>query len=112
MPSPLPLPPFLHAFAEDVLALSSQLGAAQDVQWVSSPRLQVDSDGRRATGTYSDPVPATVTDRARLRVRAAVVGAETTLRGARAAVGDASAALELALAEWSAGVRRVQEQPT
>ncbi|MWV50025.1 hypothetical protein GRS96_12170 [Rathayibacter sp. VKM Ac-2803] len=105
MPSPLPLPNFLRAFAEDVLALSSQLGAAQDVQWVASPRPTVDSDGRRATGTYSDPVPATVSDPSRLRVRAAVVGAETTLREARATVADASAGLELALAEWSAGAR-------
>lgn len=99
--SHLPLPPYVAAFAEDVLTLAARLGAAQEIQFQSAPRTFVDTDGRRALGGHSDPTFATVADERRLAVRDAVRKAEDRLRFARATIAAAEGDLAIAVDAWS-----------
>lgn len=98
----------MSAIAESVKALASSVTPlvesyldAETVQWSAAPRSAARGDTtERAKGVRSDPTPAVALDEKRLRVRAAVIGAERAIEDSTRSLRAADTALRVAVAEW------------
>lgn len=88
----------LGAHGSALVALAGDLKAAHGVQWAVPPRLDARSDVR-STG-ISDPTARTALNEHRLRVRGAIIEAESVLAVSADAFGAASAQLRAAVARW------------
>ena len=88
----------LTAHGAALKALATDLRAACAVQWSEPPHLSVASEVR--SGRIADPTACVALDERRLRVRAAVLGAESRLVVAADEFALASTTLRTAVDEW------------
>lgn len=91
----------VKALAASVTPLVESYLDAETVQWSAAPVSRARADTtERAKGVRSDPTVAVALDPKRLRVRAAVIGADRALEDATRALAAADSALRVAVAEW------------
>ncbi|GEB46977.1 hypothetical protein MTE01_29220 [Microbacterium testaceum] len=92
----------IRSAGASLIRLGENLGHAADVQWLppAAPSKRNDT-AERASGLVSNPTLDTATDERRLKVRAAVIEAETLLERMRGTADDAADRLEAALQGWA-----------
>jgi hypothetical protein len=98
MPTVNPTPAALEAHGAALTALAVDLRAAHTAQWSEPLRCSVASEGR--SGRIADPTARVALDERRLRVRAAIYGADSRLAIAADEFTCASTALRAALRAW------------
>lgn len=89
----------LVAHGEALRAVAGSLRGAFAVQWAEPPRRMLDT-GPGRSGRVSDPVPRVALNDRRLKVRAAVIEAESALAVAADRLNAATVALDEAVAGW------------
>jgi hypothetical protein len=93
--------PAVKALASAVTPLVESYLDAETVQWSAAPATRARADTtERSKGVRSDPTPAIALDEKRLRVRAAVIGAERAIEDSTRVLREADTTLRQAVAEW------------
>jgi hypothetical protein len=90
----------LEAHGAALTALAGNLRSASAIQWEAAPRRVPSVDGVRLGG-IADPTPRTAGDEQRLRVRFAILLAESALASSADALTSASSALVDAVDAWT-----------
>lgn len=80
--------------------LAELLTEAETVQWRPALTPTVERVGGGSSGTYADPTATIALDERRLAVRAAVIGAETSIAAAERHLEARAVALAAALEAW------------
>lgn len=89
----------LEAHGQALATIARILRQASAVQWHRAPGRQASVDPSHVGGAL-DPVPVQAGDSYRLRVRGAVITAESALATSADVLNEASAGLERAVDEW------------